>query len=263
MAELRPFTIHDETARYWSRRLSWLSSLIGYGLIVAVPIISNQVNVQIGALANVIIMLCMTVWALYLDFRNKRDHPAFAQLWSIRWPFSACLRRLCAGVRHWLASAYFIVLFSFVVRSGQQPEIYDGATVRSPAIIGGIAAFVSGMFSRWLAKPSPSRHILSVTIQNCKTAEWLAFGGAENGAYSDRLRGGNVVVERMGLFDFWNWLQNGGAENRRYPDPYRTHSFFSAVGWTVCRQFDRNRLVSDIHGRPLPSARMNPADAVP
>ena len=56
VAELRPFTIHDETARYWSRRLSWLSSLIGYGLIVAVPIISNQVNVQIGALANVIIM---------------------------------------------------------------------------------------------------------------------------------------------------------------------------------------------------------------
>ncbi|NYY76953.1 hypothetical protein DMI62_19345 [Escherichia coli] len=68
VAELRPFTIHDETARYWSRRLSWLSSLIGYGLIVAVPIISNQVNVQIGALANVIIMLCMTVWALYLIF---------------------------------------------------------------------------------------------------------------------------------------------------------------------------------------------------
>lgn len=52
VAELRPFTIQDESARYWSRRLSWLSSLIGYGLIVAVPIISNQVNVQIGALAN-------------------------------------------------------------------------------------------------------------------------------------------------------------------------------------------------------------------
>ncbi|STG53888.1 membrane protein YbiO [Escherichia coli] len=52
MAELRPFTIQDESARYWSRRLSWLSSLIGYGLIVAVPIISNQVNVQIGALAK-------------------------------------------------------------------------------------------------------------------------------------------------------------------------------------------------------------------
>lgn len=92
VAELRPFTIHDETARYWSRRLSWLSSLIGYGLIVVVPIISNQVNVQIGALANVIIMLCMTVWALYLIFRNKKRSPSICStLRSIRWPFSACL----------------------------------------------------------------------------------------------------------------------------------------------------------------------------
>ncbi|EFQ01813.1 transporter, small conductance mechanosensitive ion channel family [Escherichia coli 1827-70] len=92
VAELRPFTIQDESARYWSRRLSWLSSLIGYGLIVAVPIISNQVNVQIGALANVIIMLCMTVWALYLIFRNKKRLPSICSTSrSIRWPFSACL----------------------------------------------------------------------------------------------------------------------------------------------------------------------------
>ncbi|MEG0533685.1 MAG: mechanosensitive channel protein, partial [Citrobacter sp.] len=54
VAELRPFNIQDAGARYWNRRLSSLSSLIGYGLIVAVPIISNQVNVQVGAMANVI-----------------------------------------------------------------------------------------------------------------------------------------------------------------------------------------------------------------
>ncbi len=46
-----------------------------------------------------------------------------------------------------------------------------------------------------------------------------------------------------------------GAENLRYPDPYRTHSFFSAVGWTVLASLIENRLASDIHGRPLPSAR--------
>lgn len=52
--------------------MSSLSSLIGYGLIVAVPIISNQVNVQVGAMANVAIMLCITIWALYLIFKTKR-----------------------------------------------------------------------------------------------------------------------------------------------------------------------------------------------
>lgn len=31
--------------------------------------------------------------------------------------------------------------------------------------------------------------------------------------------------------------------------------FFSAIGWTVLASLIENRLASDIHGRPLPSAR--------
>lgn len=31
--------------------------------------------------------------------------------------------------------------------------------------------------------------------------------------------------------------------------------FFSAVGWTILASLIENRLASDIHGRPLPSAR--------
>ncbi len=119
---------------------------------MAVPIISNQVNVQIGALANVIIMLCMTVWALYLIFRNKRDHPAFAQLCGAFAGLFSLFIRAFALVWHWLASAYFIVLFFFsLFDPGNSLKFMMGATVRSLAIIG-IAAFVSGMFSRWLAK---------------------------------------------------------------------------------------------------------------
>lgn len=84
---------------------------------MAVPIISNPVNVQIGALANVIIMLCITVWALYLIFHNKR---AITQGLSIlptaRCRSSACLFALLrwsgTGLRH------FIVLFSFVFDPG-------------------------------------------------------------------------------------------------------------------------------------------------
>ncbi len=84
----------------------------------------------------------------------------------------------------------------------------------------------------------------------------MAFGGTENSAYSDSLRGGNAAVERMGIVRFLELAaKRCGAENRRYPDPYRTHSFFSAVGWTVLASLIENRLASDIHGRPLPSAR--------
>lgn len=90
--DLRPFAISDQSAKYWAVRLSVLSGLIGYGLLVAVPIISNQVNVQFGALANVLIMLCITVWALYLIFHNKKRSPTACCTWPIApSPFSASL----------------------------------------------------------------------------------------------------------------------------------------------------------------------------
>ncbi len=138
------------------------------------------------------------------DFRNKKEitqHLLNFAEHSLA--FSACLSaplRWCGT--GWQAPFYRAV-FLFVVRSGQQPEIYEGATVRSLAIIG-IAAFVSGMFPAGWQKPSLSRHILSVTIQVAKTAEWLAFGGAENGAYSDVCVAVMLLLSAWGLFDFWN-----------------------------------------------------------
>ncbi len=100
---------------YWNLRLSALSSLIGYGLIVAVPIISNQVNVQIGALANVIIMLCITVWALYLIFPQQTRHHSGAYP-SCR-PLAAVLQLVYSRFLRWSGTGWpaltFIVLFFF------------------------------------------------------------------------------------------------------------------------------------------------------
>lgn len=135
VAELRPFTIQDASARYWNRRLSSLSSLIGYGLIVAVPIISNQVNVQVGAMANVIIMLCITLWALYLIFKNKKEITQhLLNLAERSLAFFSLFIRAFALVWHWLASAYFIVLFFFsLFDPGNKPEVYDGRDGTQPA----------------------------------------------------------------------------------------------------------------------------------
>jgi hypothetical protein len=96
-----------------------------------VPIISNQVNVQVGALANVVIMLCITLWALYLIFHNKavitQVHLADRSL-----SFFSLFIRAFALIWHWLACAYFIVLFFFSCSTRQQPEIYDGRHAAQP-----------------------------------------------------------------------------------------------------------------------------------
>ncbi len=135
------------------------------------------------------------------DFRNKEIAQHLLNFAEHSLAFSTCLSAPLRWCGTGWQALFYRAVFLFVVRSGQQPEIYDGCNGAQPAIIG-IAAFVSGMFSRWLAKPSPSRHILSEIIRSCKTAEWLAFGGTENSAYSDSLRGGNAAVERMGIVRF-------------------------------------------------------------
>lgn len=258
VAELRPFSIQDSNARYWIRRLSSLSSLIGYGLIVAVPIISNQVNVQVGAMANVAIMLCITLWALYLIFHNKKDITGhLLNLADRSLAFFSLFIRAFALVWHWLASAYFIVLFFFsLFDPGNSLKFMMGATVRSLAIIA-IAAFVSGMFSRWIAK--------TITLSPHTQRNYPELQKRLNGWLSTALKVARfltvcvaimLLLNAWGLFDFWNWLHNGAGEKTvDILIRIALILFFSAVGWTVLASLIENRLASDIHGRPLPSAR--------
>lgn len=258
MPDLRPFNIQDQSASYWCLRLSSLSSVIGYGLIVAVPIISNQVNVQIGALANVVIMLGITVWALWLIFHNKKAITnSLIQLADRSLAFFSLFIRAFALIWHWLASAYFIVLFFFsLFDPGNSLKFMMGASVRSLAIIG-IAAFISGMLSRWIAK--------TITLSPETQRNYPELQKRLNGWLSASLKAARILtvcvavmmlLSAWGLFDFWNWLHNGAGE--KTVDVIIRIAlilFFSAIGWTLLASLIENRLASDIHGRPLPSAR--------
>lgn len=258
VSELRPFAIQDKSARYWAMRLSILSGLIGYGLLVAVPIISNQVNVQFGALANVLIMLCITVWALYLIFHNKKGiTESLLQLADRSLSFFSLFIRAFALVWHWLASAYFIVLCFFsLFDPGNSLKFMMGATFKSLAIIG-IAAFVSGLLSRWISK--------TITLSPQVQRNYPELQKRVNGWASVSLKVARILtvciavmllLNAWGLFDFWNWLHNGAGEKTvDILIRIALILFFSAVGWTLLASLIENRLVSDIHGRPLPSAR--------
>ncbi|ABP59976.1 mechanosensitive channel protein [Enterobacter sp. 638] len=258
VADLRPFTLSDEHAKYWALRLSILSGLIGYGLLVAVPIISNQVNVQIGALANVLIMICITVWALYLIFHNKKAiTDGLLHLADRSLSFFSLFIRAFALIWHWLASAYFIVLCFFsLFDPGNSLKFMMGATFHSLAIIG-IAAFVSGLLSRWISK--------TVTLSPQVQRNYPELQKRVNSWISTSLKVARILtvcvsimllLNAWGLFDFWNWLHNGAGEKTvDILIRIALILFFSAVGWTLLASLIENRLVSDIHGRPLPSAR--------
>ncbi|MDV7021564.1 mechanosensitive channel protein [Atlantibacter subterranea] len=256
--QLRPFNISDESARYWNLRLSALSSLIGYGLLVAVPIISNQINVQAGALANVAIMLTITVWALALIFKNKRRiQEDLIHLADRSLAFFSLFIRAFALVWHWIASAYFIVLMFFsLFDPGNSLKFMMGATLKSLAIIS-VAAFISGMLSRWIAK----RITLSPEVQR----NYPELQKRINGWLSASLKLARILtvvvamlllLNAWGLFDMWQWLTQGAGEKTvDILIRILLILFFSAVGWTILASLIENRLSSDIHGRPMPSAR--------
>ncbi|MDH6633404.1 UNVERIFIED_ORG: small-conductance mechanosensitive channel [Lelliottia amnigena] len=256
--DLRPFTVNDESAKYWALRLSILSGLIGYGLLVAVPIISNQVNVQIGALANVLIMLGITVWALYLIFHNKKAITnGLLHLADRSLSFFSLFIRAFALVWHWLASAYFIVLCFFsLFDPGNSLKFMMGATFHSLAIIG-IAALVSGLLSRWISK--------TITLSPQVQRNYPELQKRVNGWISASLKVARILtvciavmllLSAWSLFDFWNWMHNGAGEKTvDILIRIALILFFSAIGWTLLASLIENRLVSDIHGRPLPSAR--------
>lgn len=256
--QLRFFHLSEERAAYWNTRLSWLSSVIGYGLLVIVPIVSNQVNVQIAALTNLALMCAITAWALYLIFRNRRSvQLALVQLADRSMSFFSLFIRAFAVVWHWLASAYFIALFLLsIFNPGDSLKFMMFASVRSLAIIG-LGALISGMLSRWISKTI----ILSPELRR----NYPELQKRINGWVSMMLKLARtltvfavclLLLNAWNLFDLWHWLTVGaGVKMVDVIIRIVMILFFSAVGWTLLASLIESRLASDSHGRPMPSAR--------
>ncbi|NGH40867.1 mechanosensitive channel protein, partial [Escherichia coli] len=171
--------------------------------------------------------------------------------------FFSLFIRAFALVWHWLACAYFVVLFFFsLFDPGNSLKFMMGATLQSLAIIGG-AALVSGILSRWIAK--------TITLSPATQRNYPELQKRLNGWISASLKAARILtvcvaimllLSAWGLFDFREWLHNdAGQKTVDVLIRIALILFFSAIGWTVLASLIENRLASDIHGRPLPSAR--------
>ncbi len=193
-------------------------------------------NVQVGALANVVIMLCITLWALYLIFHNKAVITQGLIHGRPLTRFLCLFIRAFALVWHWLACAY---CGAFSVRPGQQPEIHDGRHPAKPAIIGG-AALVSGILSRWIAK--------TITLSPATQRNYPELQKRLNGWISASLKAARILtvcvaimllLSAWGLFDFREWLhndagQNGGCADPHRPDPLLLRHWLDGSGQPDC-----------------------------
>ena len=130
-----------------------------------------------------------------------------------------------------------------------------GATLRSLVIIGA-AALVSGILSRWIAKTITLSPETQRNYPELQKRQRLDLRLAESCADINGLRGDYAAAQRVGPVRFWQWMHNGSGQKRwGCADSYRADPLLLGDGWTLLASLIENRLASDIHGRPLPSAR--------
>lgn len=109
---LRLLPMKAETARYWSLFLSSLVSLVGYGVLFVVPLVSNQLSENLGDLTNLLIVIVAVSYAFTVIGRNRQNVKDGLNMLANEANFSMTRVTLSVLAKcwHWLAYAYFLVM---------------------------------------------------------------------------------------------------------------------------------------------------------
>lgn len=255
---LRPFAFSDASAHYWNKRLAWLSGLIGYGLMVVVPVVATQVSYPAAAAANLAIMLALTLYAVALILRNRKPIQQQINLLAERsMAFFSIILRGLGHVWHLLAIAYFLVLFALSQFDiGNSLRFMMTATVKSLMVIG-VGALLSGMLTRWILRrislpddvnrryPMLERRINSYIPNGLKILRVMV-----------------VLAVTLLLFDSWhliNLYQWASSENGEKIIGGLVHILLIMVvavfSWTLMASIIEHRLALELSNGIRPSAR--------
>src|SRR5471032_1805942 len=255
---LRPFPLSDQTARYWNTRLAWVSGLIGYGLMVAVPIVATQINYQTAAIVNFVVMLALTLYASWLILHNrKKIHHEFNLLAERSMAFFSIILRALGHVWHILAVSYFVVLF-FLSQFDFAGSLtfMMAATLKSLVVIG-LGAVISGLLSRWILK--------RITLPDDINRRYPLLQKRINSYIPGGLKILRVLVvlaATLSLLDAWQvfnlnkWLiTDTGSQVVGGLTHILLILFFAIVSWTLLASIIEHRLALELNNGTRPSAR--------
>lgn len=112
---LRLLDIPASIAAWWSARLCWFVGVIGYALLVVVPIVNAQLSFFVGAVVSFLVMGGAYIYALSVIFNNRRLFTArlkdMAESASVG--FFGVLFTLASKLWVIVAVVYFTTLFVF------------------------------------------------------------------------------------------------------------------------------------------------------
>lgn len=147
---LRPFAMSDAVAGYWNSKLAWFAGLVGYGMLVVVPIVNKSISSALADLLGLLVMLGSVGFALRVILGNRRilRDRLLARAAAMQLAVNALLLRLLARTWHLLALGYLGIL---LVVSQLRPEtalpFMAMATLKSLLAIG-LGIWVSRQLGR-------------------------------------------------------------------------------------------------------------------
>ncbi|MFC3285613.1 mechanosensitive channel protein [Litchfieldella rifensis] len=161
---LLPLTAAD--ASYWNRWIARLIGLVGYGLMVVVPLLNYYLSPALGQGIGTLIMLGAFVYAVTVVLKNrlKLRQAIEAKAEAATMSATRLSLRLFARAWHWLAIAYFLmVLLVTLVRPADALPFVMLATLKTLLVVGAgilLSSLLTQTIGRRITLPEDLRHKL-------------------------------------------------------------------------------------------------------
>lgn len=151
---LRLLNIPSSIAGWWSVRLRWFVGIIGYGLLVVVPIVNVQLSFFVGALVSFLIMGGAYVYALGVIFKNRALFNERLKRMSENASvgFFGVLLKLASKLWVLLAVAYFTTLFVFSQIDPEEALPFMLSATLQTLVAAAIGFGISGLLSKAIGK---------------------------------------------------------------------------------------------------------------
>ncbi|QEW06944.1 mechanosensitive ion channel [Nitrincola iocasae] len=208
---LRLLPFCAETAAYWNAWIAKISSFIGYGMLLLVPVVNFYAAPALGHVVSLLVMLTAFVYALAIILQNKKRvaENISEQAENSDFAFTKIILNMLSRSWHLLAIAYFAGL---LLVTAIRPE--DALPVILQASMQTLLAIVVGLFISALLTQVISRQ---VQVPDDLKARFPALQARLNEFIPTSLKFVRLIImlvvfafvlDAWSLFDFSAWLSS-------------------------------------------------------
>ena len=152
--QLRLLPMSTDNASYWNRWVVMLVSVVGYGLLVVVPVLKAILSPSVGQLFGVILMLAVYVYAVGVVWRNRKSvsEELTRNAEQANTAVFGTLMRIAARSWSWLALAYLTVLLVVSLADQQHALSFMGRASLQTLLAVLVGAFLSMLLQSWMGR---------------------------------------------------------------------------------------------------------------